>query len=107
MVRKAFHCAYKHLQKEILIDEWRAYSITIDVKSGVYKIQCGECPSSYIGQTRLNELKYALTSSQPNESSFAAHLLVSGKSFLDLEISIPYMRRVLETNIPHWRLWKS
>ena len=62
-------------------------SIPPDEKCGVYKIQCEQCPFSYIGQTgrplktRLKEHKYALTSSQPKNSNFASHLLASGHPF--------------------------
>lgn len=58
-----------------------------DEKCGVYRLQCDNCPFTYIGQTgrplksRLKEHTYAVTSSQPNKSNFAAHLLASRHSF--------------------------
>ena len=58
-----------------------------DEKCGVYKLQCDNCPFTYIGQTgrplksRLKEHAYAVTSRQPKNSNFAAHLLASRHSF--------------------------
>ena len=58
-----------------------------DEKCGVYKLQCDNCPFTYIGQTgrplktRLKEHTYAVSSKQPKNSNFAAHLLASGHSF--------------------------
>ena len=58
-----------------------------DEKCGVYKLQCDDCPFTYIGQTgrplksRLKEHAYAVTSRQPKNSNFAAHLLASRHSF--------------------------
>ena len=58
-----------------------------DEKCGVYKLQCDNCPFLYIGQTgrplksRLKEHNYAVTSRQPKNSNFAAHLLASRHSF--------------------------
>jgi hypothetical protein len=59
--------------------------IPLDEKCGVYRLQCDDCPFTYIGQTgrplksRLKEHVYAVSSRQPKNSNFAVHLLASKK----------------------------
>jgi hypothetical protein len=58
-------------------------------KSGVYKLDCGECNSTYIGQTgrsfntRYKEHISAYRNNHPEKSHFAKHLIDSGHSIPD------------------------
>jgi len=65
--------------------------VTTENKSGVYRLQCSDCPTVYIGQTgrklkeRVSEHERA-TRSQSHEPEnppppFAAHILASGHTF--------------------------
>jgi len=55
-------------------------------RSGVYRIMCGDCPATYIGETgrqisiRFKENCDAFTKNRPKKSAFAAHILGSGHS---------------------------
>ena len=59
-------------------------------KSGVYKLECVDCPATYIGQSgrklriRVAEHMNAVRKNRPNDSAFAAHLLETGHSFDEL-----------------------
>ena len=59
-------------------------------KSGVYKLECEDCPATYIGQSgrkmriRIAEHTNAVRKNRPTESAFAAHLLETGHSFDEL-----------------------
>ena len=56
-------------------------------KSGVYKLECSDCPAIYIGQTgrklqdRVTEHEKAFLKRTPERSNFAAHLIDSDQSF--------------------------
>jgi len=58
-----------------------------DERSGVYSIQCTDCPSIYIGQTgrqlksRIREHIAAIRNNNPDKSNFGKHILNSGHSF--------------------------
>ena len=59
-------------------------------KSGVYKLECEDCPATYIGQSgrklriRVSEHVNAVKKGRPTESAFADHLLQTGHSFDEL-----------------------
>ena len=58
-----------------------------DEKSGVYKLECNDCMSVYIGETsrqlkiRVGEHEKAWEDSKVGKSAFADHLLAYGHSF--------------------------
>ena len=58
-----------------------------DEKSGVYRIECGDCPGVYIGETgrkmitRVNEHLSAWFSFSFGKSAFSDHLLISGHAY--------------------------
>jgi hypothetical protein len=61
--------------------------IPLPERSGVYRLECADCPTVYIGQTgrklrdRTAEHESAVRNNAPERSNFAAHLLGCGHSF--------------------------
>jgi len=61
--------------------------IPILEKSGVYRLECSDCRTFYVGQTgrklrdRISEHEKAVERHAPERSNFAAHLLDCGHSF--------------------------
>ena len=59
-------------------------------RSGVYRLECDDCPATYVGQSgrklrvRVSEHVNAVKKNRPNDSAFAAHLLETGHSFNEL-----------------------
>ena len=61
--------------------------IALEDKSGVFRLQCNDCPVIYVGQSgrkikdRISEHERAVRLNTPEKSPFAAHLLASGHTF--------------------------
>ena len=69
-------------------------------KSGVYRIDCGECPATYIGETgrklstRFGEHIAAHRNKQSNKSAFAGHLLMSSHSPDNAEVTLVHEENI-------------
>ena len=63
-------------------------------RSGVYKIECGDCPATYAGETgrqldiRINEHLDVYEKNEPSRSAFAAHFSTSYHSLDKIESSL-------------------
>ena len=56
-------------------------------RSGIYVLQCSDCPTIYVGQTgrrlqtRLAEHEKAIEKRTPEKSNFASHILTADHTF--------------------------
>lgn len=71
-------------------------ALDLEQKSGVYRLECGSCKASYVGQTgrklynRLQEHYRAFKNNSPEKSAFASHLIESGHDFSNFSFKLLY-----------------